>query len=201
MHKQANHQPMVRTLSRTGQRQHFSLSRPYRRGLLTLTFVGVFLVITMLFAFMPVANAMSKREYKINQRSAGLIEVVVQQPVRPTSTPTPTSTPMPTSVSTPITETIEVDQESIPTKIFSEKTFKLSGTAKGNAEVQITKDDATKSLVGHGYADAAGKWVIDVKVTDEGTYKLEAKELVDGTTDTVTIAVVANPPTTPTPTD
>ena len=193
MTEQTNPQPTVRTLSCPGQRQRFSLAWSYRRSLLTLTVAGGFLIITLLLAFMPVANAMSKREHKINQNGAGRIEAVVQQPARST----PTSIPP-----TPVTESIDVDQKGLPKEIFAEKTFKVSGTAKGNAEVKITKDDATKSLVGYGYADATGKWAIDVKITDEGTHKLEAKELTNGTTDTVTIAVIANPPsTTPTPTN
>lgn len=81
MNEQAKPQPTVRTLSRPEQRQRFALARPYRRGLLALTVIGGFLVITMLFAFMPVANAMSQREHQSNQSGAGLIEVVAQSPV------------------------------------------------------------------------------------------------------------------------
>lgn len=214
MTEQANPQPTVRTLSRPEQQQRFPLARQYRRGLLVLTVVGGFLVITLLVAFMPVANAMSQREQKINQNGAGRIEVVAQQPVKPTPTPTHTSTPVPTPTHTPTAEPVQplaIDPNSVPAVVWPNTAFTLRGTANPGARVRIIQNPPNypnpdvEQIRGHVFADASGQWAFSIQFDRVVRYWVQAQLIVDydmviASSAKLSIEVSEPPPTnTPTP--
>lgn len=140
-----------------------------RLSLMALTFVGLLLAATVVLTSITFAKPLT----------------AVQLPL-----PTPTATPTPLDPPPLDTSVIYVDKSNIPYRLSPDEIFHMSGTAKGDAKVQIIKDDPTQSVIGEGYADADGKWGIDVKLSNPGTYKVQAKELVNDTTDEVTISVI-----------